>query len=134
MPEQTWDHFPQHELDCPCGCDGRMSNEFMDDVVVPMRKALGFVFVIPNGGAYRCADYDGKDNGAHQGHALDVVANSRQKFLILDWIFKRNHRIDNGTLRGRKITRIGINRGSIHFDDMIESEGKDCAVIWDYYK
>lgn len=134
MTNTIWDYFPPNELSCPCGCGGLMDSYFMDDVVVPMRKALGFSMVIPKGGAYRCEDYDGKKGGAHQGRALDILCNSHQRFLIIDWIIRRNIRIDNGKLRGRKITRIGINNGSIHIDDADTDFGKTECVIWDYYK
>jgi len=134
MVEQTWEHFPQHELDCPCGCDGRMDSYFMDDVVVPMRKSLGFSMAIPKGGAYRCEYYDGKPGGAHQGRAIDIICSSRERFLIIDWLIRRNIRIDNGNLRGRKVTRIGINNGSIHIDDADSDYGKSEMVVWDYYK
>lgn len=126
-----YNNFPQAELKCPCGCDGEMSHEFMRDVVVPMRSELGFSFIIPRGGAYRCAEYDGKVNGAHQGHALDVLTNSRQRYKILNWLFIRNHNIEVGNLKGKKVTRMGINNGSIHFDD--RDSGKSTYVIWDYY-
>jgi len=124
--------FPQHELDCPCGCDGRMDDEFMTEIAVPMRLDLGFVFVIPRGGAYRCEEYDGK-YGAHQGFAIDTLCNSKKRFKIVEWLFYRNFRIDNGEIKGRKVTRIGINNGSIHFDFLQEDSGKATEVMWDYY-
>ena len=123
--------FSQHELDCPCGCDGRMDDEFMTDVIVPMRMELGFPFIISKGGAYRCADYDGNKN--HEGHALDFRANSRQRWMVIDWIEKRNRRIDMGHEHGKKVTRIGINKTTIHIDDMQSIDGKYEMVIWTYY-
>lgn len=127
-------YFSTKELACPCGCNGTISQEFMEDIVIPMRKQLGFAFTVPKGGAYRCEAYDGKSNGAHQGHALDILTNSRQRYQIIEWIMRRNTRIDKGILRGRKVTRIGINNGSIHIDDMQSEDGKATDVMWDYYR
>ena len=110
-----------------------MDPDFMLEIVVPMRLELGFSFVIPKGGAYRCSDYDGK-YGAHQGHALDIICNSRQRHRITTWLMYRNFRIDRGEITGRKVTRIGNNRGAIHIDDLQSEDGKDVDVIWDYYK
>jgi hypothetical protein len=108
-----------------------MDDKFMLNVVVPMRLELGFPFTIPRGGAYRCKEYDGK-YGAHQGHAIDVIANSRRRFLIIDWLIRRNVMIDLNQIDGEKVTRIGVNNGSIHFDDL-QSDKKDVEVMWDYY-
>ncbi len=130
----NYQYFDQDtELGCPCGCDGRMNNYFMSEIIVPMRKELDFPFTIPSGGAYRCEDYDDK-KGAHQGHALDILCSSRQRSRIIAWLEHRNFRIDRGELLGRKVTRIGINNGSIHIDDLQEGEmGKSANVVWDYY-
>ncbi len=127
----NYPNFPQHELDCGCGCDGRMDDRFMLEVVVPMRQELGFPFTIPKGGAYRCAEYDRKENGAHEGRALDVLCNSRRRYLIIEWLMARNMRIKRGEQQGRLVTRIGINNGSIHFDD--RENNKATNVMWDYY-
>lgn len=129
----NYPNFKQHELDCPCNCDGRMDDTFMLDVIVPMRQQLGFAITIPRGGAYRCEEYDKKPNGAHQGHAMDILCNSRRRFMIVDWLIRRNYRIDIGQESGKKVTRIGINNGSIHIDDMQREDGKDDLVMWDYY-
>ena len=127
----NYPNFLQEELDCPCGCNGRMDDEFMLGVVVPMRLELGFPFAIPKGGAYRCKDYDGNLN--HEGHALDFKANPRQRWKVIEWIMKRNTLIDLNKIEGKKITRIGINRTTIHIDDMQPESGKAPMVIWDYY-
>jgi len=125
--------FPQEELNCPCGCDGRMDDVFMS-TIVSMRSQLGFPMEVPSGGAYRCEEYDKKTNGAHShGRALDIVCNSRRRFMVLGWIFDFNRLVRLGMAEGRPITRIGINNGAIHIDDMGEDDGKDERVIWDYY-
>ena len=111
------------ELACPCGCDGQMNHSFMQDTAVPMRMDLGFPFQIPSGGAYRCKEYDGK-YGAHQGFALDVICNSKQRFDIIEWIFEYNCYIKLKLIEGTPITRIGINNGSIHFDNLTQDSGK----------
>ena len=128
----SYQYFLDSELNCPCGCSGKMSHSFMSEVIVPMRQELGFSFVVPKGGAFRCEDYDGK-YGAHQGHALDIICTSRQRSRITTWLMYRNFRIDRGEITGRKVTRIGNNNGSIHIDDLQADEGKDIEVIWDYY-
>ena len=129
----NYTNFPQHELNCPCGCGGLMDETFMNAVVVPMRLDLGFPFVVPKGGAYRCRNYDGK-YGAHQGFALDIICNSRERFKILEWIFEYNSEFKQGWIDGPMVTRIGINNGSIHIDALQHGDGKSVEVVWDYYE
>jgi len=107
-----------------------MSQEFMLTIVVPMRLSLGFPFVIPDGGAYRCEEYDEKPNGEHQGEAIDIICNSSMRFAILEWIFEHNFKVKRGEIEARPITRIGINNGSIHIGFR---QTKDQRVVWAYY-
>jgi len=120
----VYEYFSDEELTCQCGC-GRMEMDaqFMRKVV-NARIALDFPFVVTS--AYRCPEHNNTVsksgyNGPHTlGRALDIRANSRAKNLVLRYF------INEG------LTRFGVARSFIHFDDLTEQDLFDENVLWTY--
>lgn len=112
-------------LRCPCGC-GRME---MDDEFMRMqdeiRLEVGVPLIVLSG--FRCPEYNDEISttglkGPHTtGRAIDYKVDSRLRWGVLD----------AAALRG--CSRFGIGNGSIHVDDLEESDGFDSQVIWAYY-
>ena len=50
----------------------------------------------------------------------DIKAGSRQKFLVMSYF------------RGEGMTRFGVARSFIHFDDLTEHDLFDEEVVWTY--
>ena len=120
----TYEFFSDEELTCQCGCGQMaMDAQFMRKVVEG-RRVLGFPFIVTSG--YRCSEHNNNVsgsgyNGPHTlGRAIDIKASSRQKFLVMNY-FK-----DEG------MTRFGVARSFIHFDDLTEHDLFDEEVVWTY--
>ena len=122
----TWEYF-NYDLDpmlaCPCCGERKMDVDFMN-ALDDMRAQLGEPFAINSG--YRCSLYNAQisstgGTGPHTyGRAVDIAADSRLKFLILEAAIRWGW------------TRIGIGKNFIHIDNLGEAEGFSEKVIWTY--
>ena len=120
----TYEFFSDEELTCQCGC-GRMEMDaqFMRKVV-NARGALGVPFIVTS--AYRCPEHNNRVsksgyNGPHTiGRALDIRADARTKSIVLDYFAKQG------------MTRFGVAKTFIHFDDLTEQDLFDEDVLWTY--
>jgi zinc D-Ala-D-Ala carboxypeptidase len=120
----TYEFFSDEELTCQCGCGQmEMDAQFMREVVEG-RRALGFPFIVTS--AYRCPEHNNSVsnsgyNGAHTlGRALDIKADARRKALVMNYF------------KGVGMTRFGVARTFIHFDDLTEQDLFDEDVVWTY--
>ena len=119
-----WRYFTEAELACKCGC-GRceMDEEFMADLD-DLREVCGFPFPVTSG--YRFESPDEKESssttpgrGPHTtGKAVDIAANARRKFKILE--------IADG------ITGIGIAKTFIHLDTLTPEERPSRPCVFTY--
>lgn len=117
-------YFSDEELKCKCGCnESKMDDEFMQKLI-RIREDCGFPFSLSS--AYRCPEHNNAVSstgltGPHTtGHAVDIKANSRQRYKVME--------------AARKVgfTRFGIAKSFIHIDDLTVSDGFDEEVIWTY--
>ena len=117
-------YFTEQELTCKCGCGASdMDAEFMAKLN-EIRRIVAQPFAVTS--AYRCPDHNeqvsstGRDGPHTTGRAIDIRANSRLRYEIME--------------QARKLgmTRFGIARTFIHLDDLTETDGFDENVIWTY--
>lgn len=113
-------NFSKSEFLCPCGkCDGGTMSPAFIAKLQSLREKSGVGMTVISG--FRCPAHNKKEGGATaslhlEGRACDVLCASDRDRLALV-----RYAIDVG-LRG-----IGINNGSIHFDD------RETGAIWTYY-
>ena len=118
-----YEFFTEQELTCKCCGENHMDELFMRKVV-RIRAKLGFPFSVNS--AYRCPEHNnnvsstGLDGPHTTGRALDIKANSRQKALIMRAAAEEG------------MTRFGIAKSFVHFDDLTGGDGFDESVIWTY--
>jgi len=119
-------YFAAEELACKCGrCDGgEMDDDFMEKVVA-IREVVGPLIVVSG---FRCPAHNSSESstgegGPHTtGRSLDLrAAHSSARFAIMR------------EAMGLGMTRFGINRTSIHIDDLGAEEGFAEGVLWHYY-
>lgn len=119
-----YEFFSDKELTCQCGCGLMLMDSAFMEKVIDVRRELGFAFSVTS--AYRCPEHNNNVSvtgfyGPHvTGRALDVRANSRQKSLIQEAMEKKG------------MTRFGIAKSFIHFDDLTEQDLFDEKVTWSY--
>ena len=113
--------FKHKELACPCCNKSEMDENFMERII-QLRIKLGWSFVVPDGGAYRCEKYEPNDSEHKLGKGIDIITNSSQRFQLVDAAIRAG------------FGRIGINNGSIHIGAATNTDGKAQFVMWDYYK
>jgi zinc D-Ala-D-Ala carboxypeptidase len=123
-----WKYFDpatDSKMTCSCGC-GRMDlkDSFMQKMV-RIREKVGVALFVTSGS--RCPDHNNKVSstgywGPHTtGRAIDVAAaSSRIRFLLIKAALEEG------------ITRIGIGKTFLHFDDLTKADGFDEDVIWHY--
>jgi len=119
-------YFAPVELRCRCGkCDGgEMGDAFMEKVIA-IREVVGPLIVVSG---FRCPTHNSNEastgrGGPHTtGRALDLrAAYSSVRFDIMQEAMNQG------------MTRFGINRTSLHIDDLGAAEGFDENVLWHYY-
>ena len=116
-------YFTEEELKCKCGCDNAAMDPLFMEKMDTLRETCGFPFVVTS--AYRCPEYNNKVsttglNGPHTtGKAIDIAANSHQKYKIIK-------NLDSS------IKRFGIAKTFIHIDNLSAGEGFPEEVIWTY--
>lgn len=117
-------YFPDHELACGCGCDGKMNPAFMKKLIA-MREEAGFPFILSS--AYRCPSYNEKvsytgSTGPHTtGRAVDVLVDRRRAYEFMELAFKHG-------MTGIGVKQKGVVR-FLHIDDLI---GELRPWIWSY--
>lgn len=123
MTSSAWQYFTKEELQCQCGCGQmKMDPRFMDKLV-SLRRALGPLYLTS---AYRCPSHNAKVSstglsGPHTtGHAVDIRADSKLKFKIVEEALKLGFK------------RVGIAKGFIHIDDLTADDGFPEEVLWTY--
>lgn len=119
----VWEFFSEKELQCQCGCGKALMDDKFMKKLISLRKAIG---PLSPTSAYRCPAHNAKVSstgltGPHTtGRAVDIRANSRQKYKIME------------ECRKLGITRFGIAKTFIHIDDLTQAQGFDEDVIWAY--
>ena len=123
---KSYRYFSAVELRCRCGkCDGgEMGDAFMGKVIA-IREVVGPLIVVSG---FRCPAHNSNEastglEGPHTtGRALDLkAASSSARFAIM------REAMNQG------MTRFGVNRTSLHIDDLGEAEGFAEDVLWHYY-
>ena len=119
----TYKYFTEKELACKCCGENKMDPSFMG-TLEDIREDTGFPFIVTS--AYRCPEYNEKVSstgpaGPHTtGRAIDISANSLQKYMITEAALVYN------------IARIGIGKTFIHLDNLTELDGFPENRIWTY--
>lgn len=125
-------YFIPGELKCRCGvCKSNgteMDIGFMT-ALEELREMCKFPFVLTS--AFRCPSHNNTVSttgykGPHTtGKAVDISADGKQAFILLENIFKQG-----------AFKRIGINRkkgsGFIHVDSLTAEEGFPIEIVWTY--
>lgn len=120
----SMNYFDKSELICKCGCGVSAMDSLFLEKLNSIRQSVGQPFIVNS--AYRCPDHNSEvsstgPGGPHTtGRAIDIRADSRLKYAILD------------EARKCGITRFGVGKTFIHFDDLTEADGFAGRVIWTY--
>jgi len=119
-------YFTEEELKCKCGCEEEAMDSSFMILLEDLRAEVGTPFIVTS--AYRCPEYNlhvssTGENGPHTtGKAIDIRANSRLKFEIIEALFANNINVG----------RIGVGKDFIHLDSLSSEEGFPHNVIWTY--
>ncbi len=115
----SWDFFPDHELECHCGCGQQRMDRIFMFRLVGLRRELEMPMVLTS--AYRCPAHDKAEGGKGEhpaGLAVDVaVRSSRFRYHLLRLAYEFN------------IPRIGEATSFIHLG---ADPTRDQFVKWAY--
>ncbi|MGR3303792.1 MAG: D-Ala-D-Ala carboxypeptidase family metallohydrolase [Candidatus Scalindua sp.] len=130
---KSYKYFLARKLNCKCGCEGDMDDNFMSQMVL-IREILNTPLRVTS--AYRCPEYNDKlyvdrgyGKGEHldgphtTGRAIDIRASGELAFHLMDVAFECG-------MKGFGVYQRGKHKGRyIHLDNLTSSAR---PWIWSY--
>ena len=111
-------------LACSCGCGTKGMQPAFLMLLDQIRKEVGEPLTVTSG--YRCPSHNQKvsstgKSGPHTtGRAIDIKADSRLRFLLIQAALKHG------------ITRFGVAKNFLHIDSLDELSGYPSPRVWSY--
>ena len=115
-----YDHFEPEEFHCPCCGKEEMQHSTMS-LAEEVRHRYGKPLRIPEGGGWRCDDYDSTYSAHKDGHGIDASYPREDHFTLLKLAFEVGFTgIGDKNIRDED----GNPRWQMHWDDAPDIPGK----------